>query len=179
MAHLRVDASPETVHWGFFDAALPPVGEIDSGETVTISTVSGTADLMPRPPLVVPPALAAIHRQVNRKVVPGHICTGPVKVRGAKAGQVLEVRIKSIEFNYDWGYNAIRPLAGALPDDFHAVRVMHITIDSKRMIGRMPWGLEIPLRPFFGVMAVAPPPNWAPSRRCRRGATAATSTTRS
>jgi len=160
MAHLRVDASPETVHWGFFDAALPPIGEIDSGETVTISTVSGTPDLMPRPPLVVPPALAAIHRHVSRKVVPGHICTGPVKVRGAKAGQVLEVRIKSIELNYDWGYNAIRPLAGALPDDFHAVRVMHITLDAQRMIGRMPWGLEIPLRPFFGVMAVAPPPAW-------------------
>ena len=85
MAHLRVDASPETVHWGFFDAALPPVGEVDSGETVTISTVSGTPDVMPRPPLVVPPELAAIHRQVSRKVVPGHICTGPVKVRGAKA----------------------------------------------------------------------------------------------
>ena len=123
MAHLRVDASPETVHWGFFDAALPPVGEIDSGETVTISTVSGTPDVMPRPPLVVPPALAAIQQKVTRKVVPGHICTGPVKVRGAKAGQVLEVRIKSIELNYDWGYNAIRPLAGALPDDFHAVRM--------------------------------------------------------
>jgi acetamidase/formamidase len=160
MAHLRVDASPETVHWGFFDAALPPVGEVDSGQTVTISTVSGTPDLMPRPPLVVPPALAAIHHKVTRKVVPGHICTGPVRVRGAKAGQVLEVRIKSIELNYDWGYNAIRPLAGALPDDFHAVRVMHITLDEERMIGRMPWGLEIPLRPFFGVMAVAPPPNW-------------------
>jgi len=160
MAHLRVDASPETVHWGFFDAALPPIGEIDSGETVTISTVSGTPDVMPRPPLVVPPALVAIHRQVSRKVVPGHICTGPVKVRGAKAGQVLEVRIKSIELNYDWGYNAIRPLAGALPDDFHAVRVMHIALDAQRMTGRMPWGLEIPLRPFFGVMAVAPPPNW-------------------
>jgi len=28
------------------------------------------------------------------------------------------------------------------------------------MTGTMPWGLEIPLRPFFGVMAVAPPPNW-------------------
>ena len=69
MAHLRVDASPETVHWGFFDAALPPVGEIDSGETVMISTVSGTPDVMPRPPLVVPPALAAIHRQVTKVAI--------------------------------------------------------------------------------------------------------------
>ena len=47
-----------------------------------------------------------------------HILTGPVAVRGAKAGQVLEVRIKKIELNCDWGYNVIRPLGGALPDDF-------------------------------------------------------------
>ena len=160
MAHQRVDASPETVHWGFFDATLAPVAEIASGDTVTISTVSGNAEVMPRPPLVVPPALAAIHRKVTRRVVPSHICTGPVAVLGAKAGQVLEVRIKAIELNYDWGYNAIRPLGGALPDDFHEARVMHITLDQKKMTGRMPWGLEIPLRPFFGVMAVAPPAPW-------------------
>src|SRR5262245_34261573 len=160
MTHVRVDASPDTVHWGFFDAGLPAVAEVDSGGTVTISTVSGTPDVMPRPPLQVPPALAAIHRQVTRKIVPGHICTCPVKVRGAKAGQVLEVRIKSIELNYDWGYHASRPVAGALPDDLHEMPPMHITLDKERMVGRMPWGLEVPLRPFFGVMAVAPPPNW-------------------
>ena len=71
------------------------------------------------------------------------MCTGPVAVRGAKAGQVLEVRIKAIELNYDWGYNTIRPLAGALPDDFKEFRKIHIPLDKQRMIGRLPWGLEI------------------------------------
>jgi hypothetical protein len=28
------------------------------------------------------------------------------------------------------------------------------------MVGRMPWGLDLPLKPFFGVMGVAPPPAW-------------------
>ena len=126
---------------------------------MTISTVSGTADLNPPPPLVVPEALAAIQKRVPQKL-PGHICTGPVAIRGAKAGQVLEVRIKAIELNYDWGYNVIRPLAGALPDDFHDKRVIHIPLDRKTMTGRLPWGLDLPLRPFFGVMAVAPPPAW-------------------
>ena len=28
------------------------------------------------------------------------------------------------------------------------------------MTGRLPWGLELPLKPFFGVMAVAPPAPW-------------------
>jgi acetamidase/formamidase len=54
----------------------------------------------------------------------------------------------------------IRPLAGTLPDDFHQMRLLHIPLDAKRMIGHMPWGLELPLAPFFGVMGVAPPPNW-------------------
>src|SRR5262245_44869086 len=34
----RLDAGPETVHWGYFDAKLPAVLRIDSGDTVTIST---------------------------------------------------------------------------------------------------------------------------------------------
>ena len=89
----RLDAGAETVHWGYFDAKLPPLLTIDSGDTVTISTVSGARELMPPPPLVVPAALAAVQAHVQPKL-PGHICTGPVAVKGAKAGQVLEVRIK-------------------------------------------------------------------------------------
>ena len=30
------------------------------------------------------------------------------------------------------------------------------------MIGKLPWGLDLPLRPFFGVMGVAPPAAWGP-----------------
>src|ERR1700730_16373369 len=148
MANHRLDAAPDTVHWGFFDAALKPLLTVESGDTVTMSTVSGTPAVMPPPPLVVPPALAAIHRSVPQKL-PGHICTGPVAVRGAKAGQVLEVRIKDIQLHYDWGYNMIRPLAGALPDDFHEKRLIHIPLDKQKMTGRLPWGLDLPLAPFF------------------------------
>lgn len=159
MAHHRLDAGAETVHWGYFDATLKPLLTIDSGDTVTISTVSGGADVMPAPPLAVPPALAAVQKSVPMKL-PGHMCTGPVAIRGAKAGQVLEVRIKAIELHYDWGYNFVRPLSGALPDDFHERHLMHIPLDRERMTARLPWGLDLPLAPFFGVMAVAPPSAW-------------------
>ena len=38
--------------------------------------------------------------------------------------------------------------------------MIHVSLERNRMIGRLPWGTEIPLRPFFGVMATAPPRAW-------------------
>jgi acetamidase/formamidase len=156
----RLDPGPDTVHWGYFDARLPPHVTIESGDTVTISTVSGAAEMMPTPPLRVPPALSAIHEKVTRKMVPGHICTGPVAIEGAKPGQVLQVDIQSIEPFYDWGYSGVRPLAGALPHDFTENRVFHVVLDAARKSWLLPWGQSVPLAPFFGVMGVAPPPAW-------------------
>ena len=109
---IHLEPGPDTVHWGYFDARLSPRIAIDSGERVTISSVSGSPELMPGPPLVVPPALPAIHAKVPRQLGP-HMLTGPVAVKGAKPGQVLQVDIESIDVLYDWGYNSVRPLAGA------------------------------------------------------------------
>jgi acetamidase/formamidase len=161
MATHRLDAGADTVHWGFFDATLKPLLTIEPGDTVVISSVSGAPWQLPSAAsgFTVPQALTDVHARVPQKLGP-HMMTGPVAVRGAKAGQVLEVRIKAIELAYDWGYNFSRPLSGALPDDFDRVHLMHIPLDRTRMIARLPWGLELPLKPFFGVMVVAPPPNW-------------------
>jgi acetamidase/formamidase len=158
----RLDAAPDTVHWGYFDAKLKPLIKVDPGDTVVISTVSGALGYLPdaNSGLVVPEALRAIHASVKPRLGGPHILTGPVAVRGAKAGQVLEVRIKAVELHSNWGYNFIRPLFGALPNDFEHLRLMHIPLDRERMVGRLPWGLELPLKPFFGIMAVAPPAAW-------------------
>ena len=160
----HLDAAPETVHWGYFDANLKPLITIDPGDEVVISTASGGPGQLPKPGsgLTVPDVLPAIHAKVSPKLGGPHILTGPVAIRGAKAGQVLEVRIKAVALNCDWGYNIIRPLGGALPDDFTEQRLIHIPLDNKRMVGRLPWGLELPLKPFFGIMAVAPPAAWGP-----------------
>jgi acetamidase/formamidase len=158
MAH-HVKANATTCHWGFFDATLKPRLVIESGERVTIDTVSGPPNVVPASGFHVPPELAEIHERAER-TLPGHILTGPVAVTGAKPGDVLEVRILEVELRQDWGYNVIRPLAGTLPDDFHETRLLHIPLDMKRRIARLPWGTELPLRPFFGVMGTAPPPAW-------------------
>ena len=75
-------------------------------------------------------------------------------------GDVLEVDIIDVQLRQDWGYNLIKPLAGTLPDDFHETRILNIPLDRARMVGRLPWGLDLPLKPFFGVMGTAPPPAW-------------------
>ena len=161
MPHPHLEPAPDTVHWGFFDARLAPLTTIANGERVTLSTVSGGPDQLPPPPFKVPPALPAIHQRAQRVPVSGpHICTGPIAVAGAKAGQVLQVDIEAIAPFYDWGYNIVRPLAGALPDDFAETRLIHPKLDAARQVWELPWGQTVPLRPFFGVMAVAPPPGW-------------------
>ena len=159
MAHHHLKASVETCHWGYFDAKVPPVLTVRSGDTVTVETVSGSPDAVPKNGFHVPPELADIHARSER-MLPGHILTGPIAVEGAKVGQVLEVRIRAVELRQDWGYNMIKPLSGTLPDDFDRLRLLNIPLDTERKLGKLPWGVDLPLRPFFGVMGVAPPPNW-------------------
>ncbi|WP_185983234.1 acetamidase/formamidase family protein [Aureimonas mangrovi] len=155
----HLPASVANCAWGFFDPAREPVLTIDSGETVVIDTVSGSPEVVPEGDFIVPEALRAIHRD-GRMEMPGHILTGPVAVRGARAGSVLEVRIRAVELAQDWGFNAIRPLSGTLPYDFTEKRILNIPLDREAMTAQMPWGLKLPLSPFFGVMGVAPPPHW-------------------
>ena len=160
MTHHHLHSSDETCHWGFFEARLKPVLTIASGDEVTIDTISGGPDAVPdKKQFHVPPEMAEVHAKSER-MLPGHILTGPVAVEGALPGDVLEVEILEVQLRQDWGWNLIRPLAGTLPDDFHETRLLNIPLDRERMVGRMPWGLELPLAPFFGVMGVAPPPAW-------------------
>jgi acetamidase/formamidase len=155
----RLEPSPDTVHWGYFDARLSPRLTIDSGDRVTLSSVSGTREVMPAPPLAIPPTLTAIQDKHSPRLGP-HILTGPVAVRGAKPGQVLQVDIEAVEPYYDWGYHAIRPLSGALPHDYAEPQVIHVVLDRARKMWKLPWGHEVPWAAFFGVMGTAPPPAW-------------------
>ncbi len=161
MAHHHLSASPETCHWGWFDAAMPPVLTISSGDTVTVGTVSGAPEDLPGDGYHVPPELLDIHARSERRM-PGHLLTGPIAVEGAEPGDVLEIRLHNIRLRQDWGYTKVRPLAGALPEDFDEPDRMTVDLDAERNIGRLPWGTELPLRPFFGVIGVAPPPGWGP-----------------
>lgn len=161
MAMHRLSAGPETARWGMFDAAFPPLITIESGDTVVLECVSGAPEVMPPPGsgFRIPPALAAIHAS-NIPRAGGHILTGPVAVAGAMPGDMLEVRIDKIELGNDWGYCGFRPLAGTLPEDFPVRYLSHIPVDRAKRTCTLPWGTELALAPFFGVMGVAPPPTY-------------------
>src|SRR5262249_57676930 len=87
----------------------------------------------------------------------GHIVTGPVYVEGAQPGDALEVKILSIDFPLDYGYNGC---SGILPENCdRSVPSRIIPIDAKKMTAEFAPGIVIPLRPFFGSMGVAPAPD--------------------
>lgn len=161
MASHRLAAGPDTVRWGMFDAAFPPVLTVNSGDTITLECVSGAPEVMPPAGsgFEIPPALAAIHR-ASLPRAGGHIITGPVAVAGAEPGDMLEVHIDAIKLGAGWGYCGFRPLAGTLPEDFPRRYLSHIPVDPARGVCRLPWGTELALAPFFGVMGVAPPPQY-------------------
>lgn len=160
MAHHHLKASVANCHWGYFDATRAPVLTVKSGDHITVDTVSGSPAVVPSDRFHVPPELLEIHAQTSGQPMGPHILTGPVAIEGARPGHVLEVRILDVKLRQNWGYNAIRPLGGTLPDDFPDIRLMHIPLDLVANIATLPWGLQLPLRPFFGILGVAPPPSW-------------------
>src|ERR1051325_6775159 len=117
--------TPATVHIGHFLATLKPVLSIDSGDIVTLES---TASIVPSvvdssgvvPPSAVPQYQRDIYGNVQDRGPGPHVLTGPIAIRGAMPGDVLEVRILDVELALDWGYNRQRPYAGTLPDEFPA-----------------------------------------------------------
>ena len=92
--------------------------------------------------------------------VAAQVATGPIRIEGAQIGDVLEIKVEAVEPRQDWGWMCIRPLRGTLPEDFPEFHLAHHKIDKAANVTRLPWGMTVPLAPFFGVMGVAPPKAW-------------------
>ncbi len=227
--HLAADAS--RVHWGYFSRSLPPQIEINSGDTITIETLTQHASDDPERMIKgdigaesvfrwtrdqknvdrrgAGPMDASIYGRGAGEGFGVHICTGPVAIRDAQPGDVLEIRILDIvprasrnpDFDGQvfgssvaawWGYHykeflaeqnareAVTiyeildhddvPYARALysyrwepqTDPFGTVHNTYdypgipITPASVRRRHDVLDGIRIPLRPHFGVIAVAP-----------------------
>jgi acetamidase/formamidase len=159
-----LDATPKTVVFGYYDAAAKPVLHIHSGDTVEFHTVitnspeglekAGVA------PDQVEEKLRDIFREVTNRGPGGHVLNGPVFIEEAEPGDTLEVRIQKIDLAIPYAYNAFGPNRGFLPEDFPYRKIKIIPLNRERMVADFAPGIEIPLRPFFGSMGVAPPESY-------------------
>jgi acetamidase/formamidase len=156
----RLPATPHTVAWGYYSATAKPVLRIASGDIVLVETLLTNSPTrleaagLPRDQ--VEASLRAIYDSVTDKGPGGHILTGPVYVEGAEPGDVLEVRVLAVELAIAYGYNGC---SGFMRELCAEPRTRIIQLDRKRMIADLGAGIRVPLRPFFGSMGVAPPPD--------------------
>jgi len=158
--HHVIPDTPENMVLGYLDATVKPVLEIDSGDTVTLTSFpAGGRETLPADLSIVPPAYMAALNTLPAGPGP-HFITGPVYVRGAKPGDTLQVDILDATPTMDWGFVAIMPLLGTLPEEFTDYETIHPSIDRARGTMKLPWGTELPLDPFFGILATAPPKAW-------------------
>ncbi len=155
---LSLKATPQTVHTGFFDATIPPVLTINSGDTVSLSTMM-LMDGQLRCGMTMEELFAKRQSYVDRKVGP-HTLTGPIFVKGAEPGDVLEIKIQKL-VPASCGVNYHMPgkmNLGGLPEDFAAGQFKTLQHDLQKMETAFGPGIVIPLKPFLGVMGVAPKP---------------------
>lgn len=158
----ELKAAPRCVHWGYFSAGLEPALTVASGDVVVLEDVPRVDPAVVEKSGVVPAGeIPDHHRAIYREVKdrgPGpHIMVGPVHVRGAEPGDVLEVQILEVDLAVGYGYNSQRPYAGTLPDDFTQFWQRVFRLDRQRRTAEVAPGVVVPLtRPFFGTMGVAP-----------------------
>jgi acetamidase/formamidase len=175
-------ATPETVHWGYFDSALDPVLTVSSGDLVRIEAVTHHAG--DAPDLLMDEGIERVFDGVLERGPGPHLMTGPIAVVGARPGDVLQVDILEAEARLPYGSN-LAGHWGRLYEDFGKERVTIFALDLEAMLGRAvfayDWtatelvdrpgvvvdllsvvrepaleGVVVPLRPHFGTMGVAP-----------------------
>ena len=155
MRHL-LRSSPETVHWGYFSADLKPVLRVKSGDIVEVDTV-----IEPTPEVErdfgdkFPKETRDICDKVKERGPGPHILTGPIYVEGATPNDTLEINLMEIELLADYGFNLVLSGQGVLPEDYPYSLDRVIPIDTRSQSAAFA-GLKIPLRPFFGILGVAP-----------------------
>src|ERR1051325_11390146 len=158
---LQLKPTPKTVAWGYYDAAAAPVMRVKSGDTVEVQTLITSSPTRLEgagvKPADIEQSLRDIYKEVTNKGPGGHILTGPIFIEGAEPGDVLEVRIKRIRLAIPYAYNAFGPRSGTIPEDFPYAKIRIIPLDAKRMVAHFADGIDIPLRPFFGSIEIAPP----------------------
>lgn len=176
---------PDTVLWGRLPCATDkPVLTVSSGSTVTIDTVSheGILEDQGRDPRSFFGAFGVPKHEVLQDAVDiaaggtahladhdgPHIVTGPIAVSGAQPGDILAIEVLDLQVRCGYGVISNRHGRGALPEEFPVSGTLHSVFATAHPGEGGPYGciplpgdrdermLRFPLRPFLGVMGVAP-----------------------
>jgi acetamidase/formamidase len=144
-------ATLETTQWGWFNNAQPPVLHVNSGDTIVFETMMHSHNQ-------VVPGTTIEQIKKLRTDFPGrgpHTLTGPVYIEGAEPGDVLKVRINKIMPRaYGTNFN-VPGMFGQFPGKFPEGQVKYFYLDLERKVAEFAPGIEIPLAPFPGILAVA------------------------
>lgn len=145
----EIPLARRTLH-GHFSRELEPVLTIDPGETIAISCLhAGWRTLEGEP-----------FSERDPEVDCGHALIGPVEVRGAAAGQTLEVEIGPVRVGR-WGVTEAGGWQTPLNDRLGVAEVetwrLEWMLDPDAGTARDQLGREVALRPFLGVLGMPPP----------------------
>jgi acetamidase/formamidase len=164
-------STPQNLLWGYIAADRAPVLRVKAGQTVRVHTVShqglntkddpvayfGAAGIEP---VDVLEDAKHVYRAMKREAGAGpHIVTGPIYIEGAAPGDMLEVRVLDVAIRTPYGVNSTGPGSGAAPDLLDKPAAKIIRLDRARNVALFAPNVEVPLAPFMGIVAVAPPPD--------------------
>ena len=159
---------PKNMVYGFYGASVPPVATVKNGDIVEIQTINTTGINKKDPEAFFKQNNIPLDEHANdvidilKNVLPdpkfyGHMLTGPIFIEGAEIGDTLEVRILDIKLRSNYGVNSVWPKGGALPEAVTTPESFVYRYDLKKQTASFKEGIEIPIKPFMGVMAVSPP----------------------
>lgn len=146
-----LESTPQTVHVGAMDPAAEVALTIDSGDVVSYpNTWVNWANEAKY-------GMSFAEREPIRKRYPQgpYSLVGPVEIRGAEPGDVIECRMLRLR-PIEWGWNSAPKGVGALPADFAEPYLHYLRFDQERRFAQFANGVRIPLAPLQGVMAVQP-----------------------
>jgi acetamidase/formamidase len=142
MAEHVLSADPTHSRW---NRALPPRLVIAPGDTVHLECVDSSGAQV-KPGMTVDEFL-----KIDRGRI--HALTGPIFVHGAEPGDVLQVDVLEVAHR-GWGWSSVITGLGFLKDRFCEPYLFHWQLDGAVTRSLAP--AVVPLRPFCGVMGVAP-----------------------
>lgn len=155
MAVYYLEPGETTLH-GSFSNQFAPVLTIDSGDTVTYRLPDAGWGIE-APTLSGEPRKK--HARREGEIDQGHALCGPVEVRGARPGMALEIAIERlVPGSYGWTYAG--GWAMELNDRFGTregpEQLLLWALDTGRGVATNQLNHQVTMRPFLGVIGVAP-----------------------